>query len=106
MPATTGLKKDSDRTITPGAEAECPCTVGTARVPTSQAAVPPSHSTLTGAERPQAKNVLCQYMKRHFSSVQLCNSVDGGLPGFSVRESSSAGRDTGAYWPILDAIPF
>ena len=33
----------------------CPCTLGTARVPASQAAEPPSHSTLTGAELPQAK---------------------------------------------------
>ena len=34
------------------------CTVGAARVPASQAAVPPSHSTLTGAELPQAKKSL------------------------------------------------
>ena len=42
----------------PGTEesgSPCPCTLGAARVPTSQAAVPPSCSTLTGAELPQAK---------------------------------------------------
>ena len=35
-----------------------PCTLGTARVPASQAAAPPSCSTLTGAELPQAKKIL------------------------------------------------
>ena len=55
LPATRGWNKDSERAITPAAEAACPCTLGAARVPTSQAAAPPSHSTLTGAELPQAK---------------------------------------------------
>jgi len=32
--------------------------------------------------------------------------VDCGLPGFSVRERGSPGKNTGAYWPILVAIPF
>ena len=32
--------------------------------------------------------------------------VDCGLPGFSVREAGSPGKKSGAYWPILVAIPF
>ena len=38
--------------------------------------------------------------------LTLCDPVDCGLPGFSVREGGSPGRNTGAYWPILVAIPF
>ena len=38
-----------------GGGSPCPCTLGTARVPASQAAVPSSHSALTGAELPQLK---------------------------------------------------
>ena len=33
----------------------CPCTLGTTRIPVTQAAAPPSHSTLTEEELPQAK---------------------------------------------------
>jgi len=64
LPATRGLKKDSDRTITPAAEEVlCPYILGADRVPTSQAAAPLSCSTLTGAELPQAKKV-CVYVHR------------------------------------------
>ena len=35
-----------------------------------------------------------------------CNPVDCGVPGFSVREGGSPGKDTGVYWPILVSIPF
>ena len=31
---------------------------------------------------------------------------DCGLPGFSVREGGSPGKNSGVYWPILVAIPF
>ena len=41
-----------------------------------------------------------------WSCPTLCNPVDCGLPGFSVRERGSPGKNTGAYWPILVAIPF
>ena len=40
------------------------------------------------------------------SCPTLCDPVDCGLPGFSVREGGSPGKNTGAYWPILFAIPF
>ena len=38
--------------------------------------------------------------------LTLCDPVDGGLPGFSVREGVSPGKNTGVYWQILVAIPF
>ena len=60
----------------------CPCTIGATGVSTSQAAVPPS--TLTKAELPQTK-VLHVCTQGHFSRVQLCDTVDYGLQGFSVR---------------------
>ena len=40
------------------------------------------------------------------SCLTLWDPVDCGLPGFSVREGGFPGKDTGAYWPILVAIPF
>ena len=89
-----GSKKDSDRAITPVAEA--------VRVPTGQAAASPSHwgRAATGKK----KSCTCAY--RVTSGVSdFCYSVDSGLPGFSVREGGSPGY-TRAYWPILVAIPF
>ena len=41
------------------------------------------------------------------SCAALCCPVNGGLPGISVREErTSPSKNTGAYWPILVAIPF
>ena len=40
------------------------------------------------------------------SFLATCDPLDCGLTGFSVREGSSPGSYTGAYWPILVAIPF
>ena len=40
------------------------------------------------------------------SCLTLCDPVDCGLPGFSVREGVSPGKNTGAYWTILVSIPF
>ena len=46
----------------------------------------------------------------HAVSLQLylilCDPVDCGLPGCSVREGVFPGKNTGAYWLILVAIPF
>ena len=41
-----------------------------------------------------------------WSCLTLCDPEDCGLPGFSVREGASPGKNTGVYWPILVAIPF
>ena len=40
-----------------------------------------------------------------WSCPTLCNPVDCGLPGFSVRERGSLGKNTGVYWPILLPYP-
>ena len=86
-PATRCSKKDwwghnSCRLSSP-----CPCTLSAALVPVSQAAVPSWCSTLPGAELPQAKKSLTSM---HTGSLQsfstLCDPVDCGLPGLSVRE--------------------
>ena len=107
MPATRGSKKDSDWVITPEVKEVCV----------------PAHLALPGS--PQAKHLChlhaqlslgqsCHRQKSlesmHTGSLRscltLCNTVDCGLPGFSVREGGSPGKKTGAYWPILGAIPF
>ena len=100
-PATRGSKKASDRAITPVAEAVRVCALGTARVPATQAAVPHSHSTLTGAELPQAKKQSCIYACRVASvmsnSVTLwtvsCHaSLSGGVLQARILEC------IGQYW--------
>ena len=40
------------------------------------------------------------------SCLTLCDPVDCGLLGFSVRDGGSPGKNKGAYWPMLVAIPF
>ena len=40
------------------------------------------------------------------SCPTLCGPVHCGLPGFSVRESASQGKNAGVYWPTLAAMPF
>ena len=46
----------------------------------------------------------------HAELLQLCltlsDPINCGLPGFSVREGGSPGKNSGAYWPILVAISF
>ena len=62
-PGVRGSKKLC-RAVTPAAEA--------VSVPASQAAVPPSRSTLTGAELPQAKKKSLVFM--HAGSLQSCST--------------------------------
>ena len=63
-----------------------------------------------GAELPQAKKKKKSFVFMHTGSlrscVTLCGLVHCGLPGLSVRERGSPGKNTGPYWPILVAIPF
>ena len=40
-----------------------------------------------------------------WSCPTLCDPVGCGLPGLSVREEGSPSKNTGAYWPMLVAIP-
>ena len=106
--AARGSKKDSDRTITPAAEAVC--------VP-AQLALPgsPQAKQLCHLHNQLSLGQSCHRQKRRLASIfpgslqvclALCDPVDCGLPGFSVREEDSPGKNTGAYWPILVAIPF
>ena len=90
-----GSKKDSDRAITPVAEA--------VRVPTGQAAASPSHwgRAATG------KKKSCVYVRRVALVVSDSLRPCGLWPArLSVREGGSPGKNTGAYWPIQVAIPF
>ena len=110
LPATGGSKKDSDRAITPAAEAVC--------VPEHLA--PPGSPQAKQLHHLHAQFSLGQSCHRHKkkkknlaslcaglrSCPTLCDPVDCGLPGFSVREGASPGKNTGAYWPVLVAIPF
>ena len=41
-----------------------------------------------------------------WSDLAAAAAADCGLPGFSVREGGSAGKNTGVYWPILVVTPF
>ena len=96
-------RKKTDKAITPAVEAVCvPCTLGTTRVRASQAAASPSQSTLTGAELPQGeKKVLFVLTGLLRSCPTLCDPVDCGLPGFSVRDGALQARlleCTGQYW--------
>ena len=68
--------------------------------------MPPSSSTLTGAELPQTKGVFRLCVQGHFGHVGVCDCVHSGLPGFSFRDGGSAGKNTGVYRPTLAAIPF
>ena len=65
-------RKKTDRAITPVVEAvHVPAHLVLPKIPTSQAAVPPSRSTLTGSELLQAKKVLHLCTQGCFSWVQL-----------------------------------
>jgi len=105
-PATRGLKKDSDRTLynSCGRGSPCPCTLGIAKVPRSQAAVPLSCSPLTGAELPQVikkkkKKKCCVYACRVASilsdSLRPCRL-------WPARPSlSEKGFSRQEYWTVL-----
>ena len=107
MPATRGSKKDSDRAITFVEEV-----VG---VPAHL--VPPGslqakelhhlHAQLSlGQSCHRQKSLASMRAKLLQSCLTLCDPVDCGLPGLSVRVGSSPGENTGVYWPILVAILF
>ena len=85
-----------------GGGSPCPCTLGAARVPASQAAVPPSHSTLTGAEVPQPKKALCLCVQGLFGSVQFFATLwtmacQASLSGRRVLQARIL-EPTGQYW--------
>ena len=99
-PATGDLRRNSARAYSCGRGCLCPCTLGATRVPASQAAVPPSPSTLTGAQLPQVKAVLCRVTSVLSRSLRPC-----GL-WLLCQGGASPGKNIGAFWPILVAMPF
>ena len=56
-------------------------------------------------EFPQAKKSFVYVCRVPWQCPTLCDTVDDGLPGFSVRKGDSPGKNTGAK-PELVAIPF
>ena len=93
LPSTRGLRKDSDRAVTPAAEA--------GRVPARL--VPPEslQPTQLNPHRDRAvtgNKKSCIYASRValVMYVQLCDPVDCGLPGFSVRGCSRQ-----EHWSVL-----
>jgi len=82
--------------------------LGASRVPASQAAAPPSHSTLTGAELPQAEKdaSMCAGLLR--SCLTLCDPVDCGFREgdgtplqYSCLENHMYGR---AWWAAVHGV--
>ena len=99
-------KKDADRAITPVA--------GAVHVPAHL--VPPEslqtkqlchlYAQLSlGQSCHKQKKLASMHTGLLWSCPTLCDPVDCGLPGFSVRDGGSPGKNTGAYWQII-AIPF
>ena len=98
-PATRGSKKDSDRAITPVAESVC--------VPahlahkSSSCAIFPLNSHWGRAATLKKKSLAYMYTWSLWSCPTLCDPVDCGLPGFSVREGVLQARileHIGQYW--------
>ena len=101
-PATRGLKKDSARALTPVVEAARVLgTLGTARGPASQASAPPSRPSHWGrAATGKKKKCLVSIRAGSLRSCPaLWDPEDCGLPGSSVREGGSPGKNTGGYCP-------
>ena len=76
----------------------CPCTLGTARVPASQEAVPPSCSTLTGAEMTQAKTS-CICVRRVASLVSDSLQSYRLWPARLLCQGEGFSRQE--YWSVL-----
>ena len=59
------------------------------------------HSQLSLGQSCHRQKVLCLCAQGHFGQVQLCDPVDCGLPGFSVREGvlqASILKCSSQYW--------
>ena len=91
-------KKDSDRAIAPAADAVC---VPAHLVPLGHC--PPSncHTQLSLGQSSHRQNTLASVCAASLRPcLTLCDPVVCGLPGFSVREGSSPGKNTGAVLAI------
>ena len=60
-----------------------------------------SHWGRAATDKKNSSFFVCRVAR---SCPTLCDPLDCGLPGFSVRERGSPGKNTGVYWPILVAI--
>ena len=101
-PATGSSKKDSDRAITPEAQTVC---VPARLAPPGSLEARQLCLLLGQSCHRQKKSCICGWRVTSVVST-LCDLLDCGLPGFSVREGSSPGKNSRAYWPRLVAIPF
>ena len=106
-PASRGSEKDSDRAITPGAEAvHVPAHLAPLGFPQARQVCHLYAQLSLGQSCHRQKCLACMRTGSLWSCPTLCNPVGYGLPGFSVRKRGSPGKNTGAYWPKLVAIPF
>ena len=97
LPATRGSKKDWYVHNSCGWGSPCLGTLGATRVPTTQAAVLASHSTLTGAELPQANKKSCVYARR--VALVVSSSL---WPWWTVAcQASVRGFSRQEYWSVL-----
>ena len=106
LPVTRGSKKDSDRARTPAVEAVCvPAHLA---LPGSLQAKQLRHlhtQPLLGQSCHRQKKVLRLTMQGCFGHVQLFATLWTMACQTSL-SGDSPGKNTGAYWPILVAIPF
>ena len=101
-PGTRGSKKESGRVISPASEAVCvPARLAP---PGSPQAKQLCHLTFNSHWGRAAAGKKC-LASMHTGSLQscptLCSPADCGLPGLSVREGGSPGKNTGCigqYW--------
>ena len=105
--AIRSSKKDSDRAITPVAEA---VHILAQLVPLGSLKVKQLshlHGQLSLEQSiHRQKSLVSMHTGSLWMCLTLCDPVDCGLPGFSVREEGSLGNYTGVYWPKLVSISF
>ena len=98
MPATRGLKETLIRAITPAAEAVC---VPEHLVLPGPLPAQPSLGQSCHKQKKKKKSLVLMCAGSLWSCLTLCDPVDCGLPGFSVREGVLQARILdciGQYW--------
>ena len=101
------LEIKTDRAITPAAEAvRVPAHLGPQGSRQAKQ-LRHLHIQLSLGQSCHRQKKSCIYVPRVDTVISdSLNPVDCGLPGFSVREGGSPGKNTGVYCPILGVIPF
>ena len=100
-------QKKTDRTITPVMEQSMSLHTWHSQGPCK----PSSCTTFMlnthwGRAATGRKSLVSMHTGSLWMCLTLCDPVDCGLPGFSVREEGSLGNYTGVYWPKLVSISF